>query len=84
MVAMQAEDVSASFLFGGDLNGRHREWLGSMTTNRNRVAAFDFAAVSGCDPFDVGPTHTIVETLDLVMTDVSYLVRVAVAAPTCN
>ena len=27
MTAVQAEDVRASFLFVGDLNGHHREWL---------------------------------------------------------
>ena len=33
MAAMQAEDVRASFLFVGDLNGHHQEWLGSTTTS---------------------------------------------------
>ena len=47
MAAVQAEDVHASFLFVGDLNGHHQEWLGSATTNRHGVAAFDFATVSG-------------------------------------
>ena len=28
MAAVQAEDVLASFLFVGDLNGHHQEWLG--------------------------------------------------------
>ena len=46
MTAMQAEDVRASFLFVGDLNGHHQEWLGSATTNNHCVAAFDFATVS--------------------------------------
>ena len=45
MAAVQAEDVHASFLFVGDLNGHHLEWLGSMTTNHHGVAAFDFATV---------------------------------------
>ena len=27
MAAVWAEDVRASFLFVGDLNGHHREWL---------------------------------------------------------
>ena len=45
--AVQAEHVCASFLFVGDLNGHHQEWLGSSTTNRHVVAAFDFATVSG-------------------------------------
>ena len=47
MAAVQAEDVRASFLFVGDLNGYHQEWLGSTTTNRHGVAAFDFSTVSG-------------------------------------
>ena len=38
MAAMQAEDVRASFIFVGDLNGHHQEWLGSTTTNRHGVA----------------------------------------------
>ena len=49
MAAVQAEDIRASFLFVGDLNGHHQEWLGSTTTNHHGVAAFDFATVSGCD-----------------------------------
>ena len=47
MAVVQAEDVRASFLFVGDLNDHHREWLGSTPTNRHGVATFDFAAVSG-------------------------------------
>ena len=47
MAAEQAEDVHAYFLFVCDLNGHHQEWLGSTTTNRHGVAAFDFATVSG-------------------------------------
>ena len=38
MAAVQAEDVRASFLFVGDLNGHHQEWLSSATTNRHGVA----------------------------------------------
>ena len=37
MAAVQAEDVRASFLFVGDLNGHHQEWLGSTTTNRQAL-----------------------------------------------
>ena len=55
---VQAEDVRASFLFEGNLNGHHQEWLGSTTTNRHGVAASDFATVSGCDQLIVGPTHS--------------------------
>ena len=31
MATVQAEDVRASFLFVGDLNGHHQEWLSSTT-----------------------------------------------------
>ena len=70
MAAVQAEDIRASFLFVGDLNGHHQEWLGSMTTNRHGVAAFDFATVSDCDQLVVGTTHACGGTLHLLMTDV--------------
>ena len=81
MAAQLAEDVRASFLFSGDLNGHRQEWLGSRTTNRHGAAAFDFATVFGCDHLVVGPTHARGGTLDLLMTDVPELVRVAVVAP---
>ena len=46
--------------------------------------AFDFSTVSGCDQLVVGPTNARGETLDLLMTDVPDLVRVAVVAPVGN
>ena len=57
MAAVKAADARASFLFVGDLNGRHQEWLGSTTMNRHGVAALDFVTVSGCDQLEIGPTH---------------------------
>ena len=84
MAAVQAEAVRASFLFVGDLNGHHQEWLGSTTTNSHGVAAFDFATVSGCDQLVVGPTHACGGLLDLLMTDVLDLIRIAVVAPIVN
>ena len=83
-MAAVAEDVHASILFVGDLNGHHQEWLGSTTTNRNGVAAFDFASVSGCDQLVVGQTHARGGTLDLLMTDIPELVRISVVAPIGN
>ena len=60
MAAVQAEDVRASFLFVGDLNGHDQEWLGSTTTNSHGVAAFDFATVSGCDRWlSARPMHVV-------------------------
>ena len=55
--------------------------MGSTTTDRHGVAAFDFATVSGCDQLVDGPTHARGGTLDLLMTDVPNLVWVAVVAP---
>ena len=79
-----SDDIRASFLFVGDLNGHHREYLCSKSTNRHGVAAFDFATVSCCGQLVVGPTHARGGTLDLLMTDVPDLVRFAVVAPICN
>ena len=55
--------------------------LSYTPTNRHGVAALDFATVSGCDQLVIGPTHARGGTLDLLMTDVPDLVRVAVVAP---
>ena len=84
MAAVQAEDVRASFLFVGNLNGHHQEWLGSTTTNSHGVVAFDFATVSGCDQLVVGPTHARGGILDFLMTDVPDLIQFAVVAPIDN
>ena len=84
MAAVQAEDVRASFLFVGDLNGHHQEWLGSTMTNSHGIAAFDFATVSGCDQLVVASTHACSGILDLVMTDITDLIQVAVVAPIGN
>ena len=84
MAAVQAKDVRALFLFVGDLNGHHPEWLDSTTTNRHGVAAFDFATVSGCGQLVVDLTHARGGTLDLLMTYFPYLVWVAVVAPIGN
>ena len=84
MAAVQAEDVHSSFLFVGDLNGHHQEWLCSTTTNHHGVSAFDLAIVSSFNQLVVGPTHAHGGMLDLLMTDVPDLVRVAVVAPICN
>ena len=68
-----------------DLNSNHQEWLGSTITNRHGVATFvatlDFATVSRCDQLVNGLTHAREGTLDLLMTDVPDVVRVAVEAP---
>ena len=64
VAAVLAKYVRASFLFVGDFNSHHQEWLGSTTMNCHGVAAFNFATVSGCDQLVVGPTHARGLTLD--------------------
>ena len=81
MAAVHAEDIRASFLFVGDMNDHHQEWLDSTTTNTHGVAAFEFATVSGCGQLVVGPTNARGGTFDILMTDLPDLVWVAVAAP---
>ena len=84
LLASMDADVHASFLFVGDLNGHHQEWLGSTTMNRHGVVAFDFTTVSSCDQLVVGLTHARGGTLDLLMTDVPDFVWVAIVAPIGN
>ena len=84
MAAVQAEDLRASFLFVGDLNGHHQEWLGSTMTNSHGVATFDFTTVSCCDQLVVGPTYARGGIFDFLTTDVPDLIQVAVVAPIGN
>ena len=51
---------------------------------RQGVAAFNFTTVFGYDQLVVGPTHARSGTLDLLMTDVSDLVRGAIVAMIAN
>ena len=80
MAAVHAEDARASFLFVGDLNGHHQDWLDSTTMNRDGVPAFEFATVSGCDQLVIGPAHACSGTLDQLLTDVPDLVQVAIVS----
>ena len=73
--------MCGSFLFAGDLNGHHLEWLGSTTNNRHGIAAFDFATIFGCDQLVVSPTHACDGTLDLLLADVPDLIPAAVVEP---
>ena len=65
MAGLQAEVVRVSFIFVGNLDGHHQEWLGSTTTS-----VFDFGTVSGCDQLVVSSIYARGGTLDLLMTDI--------------
>ena len=80
MAAVHAENICASFLFVGDLNGHHQEWFGSTTTNRHGVAALTSGAISWFS----APPSARGGTLDLLMTNVADQVRVAVVVPIGN
>ena len=74
MAAVLAEDIRPSFLFLGDVNGHHQEWLGSTIME---LQPFTWQLSLVCNQLVVGPTHACGGTLDL-MTDVHDLVRAVV------
>ncbi|KAK3894304.1 hypothetical protein Pcinc_001927 [Petrolisthes cinctipes] len=75
-------DVKSSFIFVGDVNAHHQEWLNSVSpTNRHGHAALDFTNLSGCEQLITGPTHISGNCLDLVLTDVPGVVETIVLAP---
>lgn len=82
MASIQSEDRKAVFVFVGDFNAHHREWLESVSpTDAHGRAAYDFASVSGCSQLVSGPTHHAGNCLDLVLTDVPDIVKAEVKAP---
>lgn len=82
MASIQSVDVKASFIFVGDLNGHHQEWLGSISpTNSNGLAALDYSNLSGCEHLIHGPTHSSGNCLDLALTDIPGVVMASVLAP---
>ncbi len=66
----QTVSSKLNFVFVGDFNAHHREWLESVSpTDYNGRAALDFANVSGCSQLVAGPSHLARNRLDLVLTD---------------
>ena len=79
---MQSVDDKATFVFVGDANVHHSEWLESVSpTDRHERDALDFCNLSGCEQLMHGPTHVAGNRLDLVLTDVPDRVNVAVGTP---
>ena len=82
MALAQSNDAKASFVFVGDFNAHHTEWLGSVTpTDCHGIAALDFATTSGCQQLVDRATHVGGNRLDLVFTDVPRVENVQMAAP---
>ena len=58
MAEAQSRDAKESFVFVGDFNAHHVEWLESVSdTDVHGTAAHDFAFASGCRQLVDGPTH---------------------------
>lgn len=82
MATIQEVDSRAAFMFVGDFNAHHTEWLGSVSpTDLHGRAAMDFENLSGCTQLVTGPTFRSGNCLDLLYTDIPDVVRVSVMAP---
>ena len=82
MSEVQQTDCKSSFVFVGDFNAHHREWLGSVSqTDAHGRVLLDFATSSSCQQLVAGPTHSAGNPLDLVLTDVPGVVSVVVSPP---
>ena len=80
LAKVQSVGKNASFLFVGDVNAHHEEWLGSSTTNLHGRAARDFVSSSGYEQMVTEPTHIDGRVLDLVLTDIPDVVGVRVGS----
>lgn len=78
MATIQSFEEEVAFIFVGDMNGHHQEWLGSACTARHGIAAFEFSIVSYWENLVAGPIHQAGGTLDFVFTDVPGRVRISV------
>ena len=82
MAKVQEDDRKACFVFVGDLNAHHRQWLSSVSpTDCHGIRAYDFACESGCEQVIREPTHSSGNCLDLVFTDSPGVVTGTVAPP---
>ena len=82
MAAIQESDRKAAFVFVGDFNAHHRDWLSSVSpTNCHGLKAFDFSSEAGCEQLVHKPTHRSGNCLDLVFTDVPGVVGCNVGTP---
>ena len=80
--AIQEDNRKSCFIFIGDFNAHHREWLNSVSpTDRQGIAALDFSDVVGCEQLVHGATHRSGNCLDLLLTDVGGVVEVQSNAP---
>ena len=71
MAAKQENDRKSSFVFIGDLNFHHKEWLDFVSqTDCHGLRALDFSSESECDQIIHNPTHRSGNCLDLIFIDI--------------
>ena len=82
LAAIQENDNKAAFLFVGDFNAHHREWLSSVSpTDCHGLRALDFTSEAGCEQLIHGPTHRSGNCLDLIFSDTPGIVTCNIANP---
>ena len=82
MVAIQENDRKASFVFVGDFNAHHREWLNSVSpSNCHGLGAIGFSTESGGEQLICGLTHSSGYTLDQLFTDAPATATSNVGSP---
>ena len=82
MAKVQEDDRKACFVFIGDFNAHHRQWLSSVSpTNCHGIRAYDFACESGCEQVIKEATHSSGNCLDLVFTDSPGVISSTVDPP---
>ena len=82
MGQVQSIDSKAVFVFVGDANAQHVEWLESVSpTDGHGRDALDFYNLVGCEQMVRGSTHIAGNRIDLVMTDAPDVVDVSLGTP---
>ena len=82
---IQELDRKSSFIFVGDLNTHHQEWLKSVSfTNFHGFAALDFVNLFGCTQLIKELTHKLGNYMDLLLTNVLGVVDPLVDHPLGN
>lgn len=85
LAVVQDEDRTVVFIFAGDANAHHLEWLQSVSfTDRHGIDALVFFNMSGCEQLVHGLTHVRAYRLDPVMTNVSDVLEVSIGSPFCS
>ena len=82
MARVQSVDDNTVFIFDGDANAHHSEWLESVShADRHGSDTLDFCNLSGCEQLVLCPTHIAGNRLYLVMIDVIDIREVVVGTP---